>query len=294
MSIRFHIGVDGGGTGTRVAIAAPGQPEILARAEGGPGGLGLGRDAAWRNILASVAAAFSQLGLVEIPMAECSIGLGLAGVHNREWAAQFLAMAPVFGAIAVDTDGFTTLLGAHRGQPGAIIAVGTGVVGEVWRADGSRHTVSAWGFPNGDEGGGAWLGLRAAQLAQRALDGRAPHSPLADAVIGVFGGSVDAAFAWLGQARQTEFATLAPLVLAHSHDDPLAAALLSAAGAEIADVAHALDPGQTLPVALCGGLGRALQPWLPPTLRARVALPAGDAVDGALILAAQYEVTRCN
>ena len=289
MSIRFHVGVDGGGTGSRVAIVAADRPDrpVLARAEGGPGGLGLGLNAAWRNILATLAAAFAQLGEPDVPLAQCSLGMGLAGVHNRDWAARFAAMAPACGALRIDTDGFTTLLGAHDGRPGAIIAVGTGVVGEVWRAGGSRHTVSAWGFPAGDEGGGAWLGLRAAQLAQRALDGRGPRGALAGAVIDHFGGSVDAAFAWLGAARQTEFAQLAPLVLAHADADPDAVALLRAAGREIADVADALDPDHSLPLALCGGLGLALQRWLPPALQAHVSAPLGDSVDGALILARQ-------
>ena len=69
------------------------------------------------------------------------------------------------------------LLGAHEGRPGAIVAAGTGSVGEALRRDGLRVAVGGWGFPVGDEGSGAWLGLRAMRETHRAIDGRARRRP---------------------------------------------------------------------------------------------------------------------
>ncbi|KAK0359944.1 hypothetical protein LTR94_029266, partial [Friedmanniomyces endolithicus] len=71
----------------------------------------------------------------------CAIGLGLAGVHNKEWAAAFRAANPGYAALTLDTDAFSTLMGAHGGRPGAIVAIGTGSVGEALRADGARVEV---------------------------------------------------------------------------------------------------------------------------------------------------------
>ncbi|WP_269531188.1 BadF/BadG/BcrA/BcrD ATPase family protein [Chitinimonas sp. BJYL2] len=282
MTFDYLIGVDGGGTGTRVVVADR-AGQLLARASGGPSGLGLGIAPAWQAISAAVDQAFANLGSA-FAADRCAIGLGLAGVHNPIWAKAFLDAAPAYAAIALDTDGFTTLLGAHNGQPGAIVAVGTGTIGEAWYGGRDKRTVSGWGFPSGDEGSGAWIGLKAAQLAQKALDGRVQRGALASAVIERFGGNIDAAYGWLGQANQTTYAQLTPLVIQHGGSDADADAILTQAGQEIASVAHALDPHGALPLALCGGLAEALQAWLPEALRLRARQPQGDSATGALHL----------
>ncbi|HEY9100742.1 BadF/BadG/BcrA/BcrD ATPase family protein [Chitinimonas sp.] len=282
MSIDYLIGVDGGGTGTRVVVADRDGRE-LKRAQGGPSGLGLGIEPAWQAVQATAASAFAELGVSYSPV-HCAIGLGLAGVHNAGWAQAFLRAAPGYAHIALDTDGFTTLLGAHGGQPGAIVAVGTGTIGEVWFGGDDKRTASGWGFPSGDEGSGAWIGLRAAQLAQKALDGRAPRGPLAEAVIAHWGGSVDAAFSWLGAATQTTYAQLTPLVIQTAASDPAADTILAQAGVEVAAIADALDPNHSLPLALCGGLAEALAAWLPPALLNRARPSQGDSATGALHL----------
>jgi glucosamine kinase len=282
--IDYLVGVDGGGTGTRVRLAradAQGQPQELATAASGPSGLGLGIARAWASVQDGVARAFAAASVDQPPLGRIAIGLGLAGVHNKAWAREFEASDPGYGALRLESDGFTTLMGAHGGRPGAIVAIGTGSVGEVWRPDGSRHEVSGWGFPAGDEASGGWIGLRAIGLVQKVLDGRAAPGPFADAVIDACGGNRDAIQVWLGRATQTDYATLAPLALKHAAD-PAARAILQAAGEEIDAVAHALDPTATLPLALCGGLGAALRDWLPADLAARARAPEGDSAAGAL------------
>ncbi|WP_241499335.1 hypothetical protein [Chromobacterium sphagni] len=58
--VRFLIGVDGGGTGTRVLVAAAdGKP--LAQAEGPGSALSLGIEKAWQTILNTLGQAFAQL-----------------------------------------------------------------------------------------------------------------------------------------------------------------------------------------------------------------------------------------
>jgi len=283
MAFEYLIGVDGGGTGTRVVVADAHGRE-LARASGAPSALGLGIPSAWQAIDETISRAFGDIGKTSWSHAACAIGLGLSGVHNAQWEQAFTQAAPGFAALTVATDGFTTLLGAHAGQPGAIVAVGTGIVGEAWFGGQKKHTVSAWGFPSGDEGSGAWIGLRAAQLAERALDGRAARGKLADVVIAYFGGTIDATFAWLGRATQTTFAQLAPLVLQTGADDEAAMGILHAAGKEIAAVAQALDPDAQLPIALCGGLADALRPWMPDSLTQRAQAPKSDSASGAIYL----------
>jgi len=281
--IDYLIGVDGGGTGTRVRIArqAPGGTVELAQGTSGPSGLGLGIARAWAAIHEAIAQAFAASGSAQPSLGRMAIGLGLAGVHNGQWAQAFRDADPGYGALVLETDAFTTLLGAHAGQPGAIVAIGTGSVGEVLLPDGTRREVGGWGFPAGDEASGGWIGLAAINHIEQVLDGRRPGSAFADAVVNACGGNRAAIQVWLGQATQTTYASLAPLVLQHA-GDPAARAILAKAGEEAAAIARALDPDGRLPLALCGGLGAALREWLPPALAARARAPLGDSAHGAL------------
>lgn len=283
MSVRFHLGIDGGGSGTRVRLCTPdGRP--LGQGEAGPSSLSHGVADAWQQILRAVDQAFAQAGLAPAPRADCALGAGLAGANDPAQAAAFHAAQPGFAACVLDTDSFTALLGAHAGRPGLVLIAGTGSAAEVWQPDGRRRLAGGWGFPVGDEGSGAWLGLQAMRLAQQALDGRAPRGPLAEAVRAQAGRDAEALLAWCRGARQTDYARLAPLVFAHEADDPRAAALLAAAVDELAALARALDPAGTLPVACSGSIARRLQPRLADRLGTRLAEPAGDAADGALQL----------
>lgn len=282
--IDYLIGVDGGGTGTRVRLArrdAAGLSEI-AQATGGPSALSRGIDNAWTTIGGVVSQAFASLGIDTVPMSSCAIGLGLAGVHNKEWAAQFIAANPGYARLALDTDGFTTLMGAHDGRPGAVVAIGTGSVGEAMLADGTKVEVGGWGFPAGDEASGAWMGLRALNHIEQVLDGRVEGRAFAREVIDFCGGSRDAVQVWLGRANQTAYAGLARFVVAHGETDPVARAILEHAGREVASIADALDHSHTLPLALCGGLGEALRAWLPADTLARCVPAQGDSAAGAL------------
>ena len=279
--IEYLIGVDGGGTGTRVRLASLDGTE-LAQATGGPSALSQGIAKAWTTILAAVGEACAAADIGDPPLAKMGIGLGLAGVHNKEWAAQFTAANPGFAALVLDTDGFSTLMGAHGGKPGAIVAIGTGSVGEAMLEDGAKVEVGGWGFPAGDEASGAWMGLRALNHIEQVLDGRVEGAAFARDVIEHCGGTRDAVQIWLGRANQTAYASLARFVVAHGETDPVARAILEHAGREVAGIARALDRSGTLPLSLCGGLGEVLLAWLPEDTRARVTPPEGDSAKGAL------------
>lgn len=285
--IEFLIGVDGGGTGTRVRLARADGRE-LAQGAAGPSGLSLGIASAWNAIDEAIGKAFAAAAIGRPANQRIAIGLGLAGVHNRQWAAQFEAANPGFAALRLHHDGFTTLLGAHQGKPGTIVAIGTGSVGEALLADGSEREVGGWGFPAGDEASGGWIGLRAINHIQKVLDGRAVATPFAQAVIDACGGARDAIQVWLGKATQTSYASLAPIVIAHASSDPTARGFLLEAAREVALMADALDPSGTLPLALCGGLGAPLRSYLPPALLERTVAPQGDAASGALRMIAMH------
>ena len=283
VSTRYVIGVDGGGTGTRARLTST-QGEVLGNAAAGPSALGQGIEAAWTHILRAIDGAFSAAGVAAPPPHECALGLGLSGANVRTRYDALLRIANQFGRIALDTDAYTTLLGAHEGRPGAVVAAGTGSVGEALRHDGTRVSVGGWGFPVGDEGSGAWLGLHAIRRAHHAFDGRAPSGPLVEAIRRAAGDTRDALLAWGEGAGQNEYGQLAPLVFDADAADPWAAGLLDAAARSLEEMAAALDPDGQLPLVVCGSIGRRLEPRFAVPIRSRMVQPAGDAVDGALCL----------
>ena len=277
----FLIGIDGGGTGTRARLAdADGRH--LGQGEAGPSALSQGTAQAWLHVWQAVERAFADAGLPPADTAHCALGLGLAGAGSAVRRADFLASAPPCAALVLDTDAGAARWGAHGGRPGAILIAGTGSVGEALSTDGRRVLAGGWGFGVGDEGSGAWIGQRALQQAQRALDGRAPPGALARAVWAVFGADRAALIAWAKGATASTLAPLAPLVFHTETSDPAALQILDDAAAELADLAFALDTSGALPFAVCGSVGRRLAPRLPAALRQRCIEPAADAAQGAL------------
>lgn len=264
-----HVAVDGGGSGTRLRLYDA-DWRLLGEGRAGPSALGGGAAAAWQ----AIAEALAQAGLPRPDWSRLALGAGLAGALTR--GQEFVDAQPGLALLALDHDGSTQVLGAHGG-PGAVVAAGTGTVGFALRADGSRQLVSGWGWRCGDEGGGAWIGLRAVQLAQQALDGRAPRGLLAEAVLAATGADRPRLLAWIAQADAAAFAALAPLVLTST--DPAAQALLDEAAQALAAVAEALDPG--LPLCVSGSIGLRLSERLPAGVQARLRPARGDAIDGA-------------
>jgi len=316
---RYLLAVDGGGSGTRVAVARSDNPLTeLARGYAGPSGLALGVESAWGAIAAACLQAFDQAGL-PLVWEDCFMGCGLAGVNHAPWRQAFIDQAPGLAGLCVEGDAYSTLLGAHGGQAGVVIALGTGSIGMALTKHGEVRVVGGFGFPSGDEASGAALGLKVIAHAQRAVDGRGPHDALAQALLLAVMGEEAAnsnladsgeerqrglamavgaegayrissrarerLLAWLVSADQTRYATLAPIVAAHS-THPFASSLLEQAGTDVSTMVRALDPAAELPLALCGSLAPIIAPFLPPSRAHLLVSPVGDAVSGAMQIAA--------
>lgn len=284
--IKYLIGVDGGGSGTRVVITDT-NSNFIAESHGEPSALSLGIERAWQSILHTIIAAFDSAQIATPMLVECAIGLGLSGVNNSQWKKEFLFRNPGFKIIEVDTDGYTTLLGAHGGNPGTIVALGTGSIGMILKANGDRQYVSGWGYPTGDEASGSWLGMRAVRLAEKVLDNRKRETILTKKILEICGNNADELLHWLGTANQNTYATLAPIIFSCTEGkdfDQDAVDLLKRAGIEVEMMARALDPNFEMPFCICGRLGEALIPFLPQGLKEKNIRPLGDSARGALHL----------
>ncbi|NML46271.1 ATPase [Ramlibacter sp. G-1-2-2] len=286
--VDYLIGVDGGGSGTRALVQSSAGP-FVGSGEAGPSALGQGIAKAWRNIELAIRSAFDQGSLALPPWNRCALAAGLSGVTHAPLRDAFLAADPGFARLDAETDSFTMLIGAHGGKPGVILIAGTGSIAEALHADGSRATVGGWGFPVGDEGSGAWLGLQAVRHGQAAMDGRANPSPLARRVWMHCGDERQALQAWCAAAGQFEFAQLARAVFDTEAQDPHAAMLLQRAVEAIEDLALAVDPRGRLPLAASGSIAERLAPRMRPAWRGRLVPPKENAVAGALTLIRQAQ-----
>lgn len=291
MAERIFLGVDGGATGTRArAVNSAGQ--ILGEGQAGPSNLNFGIETAWQAVASACVAA---LGLADpavfrnTDLNHVIMACGIAGAANPTLQQAFLQDSPKLAQLELVEDALTMLIGAHGGEPGVVVAIGTGTIGYAVTPAGLSKRVGGWGFPVGDEGSGAWLGWRALSQYLQQLDGRAPAAPdntLYEALGNNCGTNRVDILNWLARTNSTKYATLAPLVVAAAASgDQTAQTLMREAGIEIERIAQALDPAAHLPLALTGGLAQPMQPYLPQTLLARCQTSKGTALDGAILLA---------
>ena len=206
---------------------------------------------------------------------------GLAGALRPERRDAFRAALGLDATIV--TDGEAQLLGATGGAPGACLAVGTGSVVH-WRdASGASGMAGGWGFPVGDEGSAAWLGLT---LLRRYLDARdrgVGGTALFESLEAVTGSDVAALQAWTTSSRSTAFGGLASIVTEHAARGDRTAAHVLAAGAACCERLFDIAP-DGLPRHLVGGLAGVYAPLL--EARGVSLTPArGDALDGLARLA---------
>ncbi|NBN63813.1 BadF/BadG/BcrA/BcrD ATPase family protein [Pannonibacter tanglangensis] len=281
---QFYLGVDGGGTGCRARITdAAGQ--TLGEGSAGPATTRIGIAAAWQSIQTAVAGAAAMAGLPASALATMDAGIGLAGLSRRGALEALNALPNPFRSRRFISDAAAACLGAHSGQDGAIVIVGTGSIGVGFLA--GRHVrVGGYGFPVSDEGSGADLGLKALQQALRAHDGRIAETPLLAALLDRFNRDPMEIIGWMDRATATDYATLAPEVLSHADQgDDAARALIRQAAGAIDGLARALLACGAERLTLLGGLAAPLEPWVAPEVRCRLKPADGDAVAGALHLA---------
>jgi glucosamine kinase len=294
----IYIGVDGGGTKTKVLVE-DGLGFELGTAIAGPGNI-RSVAGAWASVNQGIEEALKNAGIdLSDKNYRFHVGLGLAGTEVQEARSAFLKFAdayPKYHSLVLDSDAYAACLGVHGNKNGAIIIVGTGVIG--FQVEyGVRSRVGGWGFPHADEGGGAWLGMEALRLTFKGLDGRVEVTPMLEAIFQRFNQNQSELVSFANHAKPGDFASIAPLVLEHLNlGDVHAKALIAKASHEIDLVAFALEKkreksqmGESpLPLCLLGGISKFLEPYLSPEIRGRLVPRQFDAAKGAIFMVKDY------
>ncbi|MFN4292986.1 MAG: N-acetylglucosamine kinase [Thermoflexales bacterium] len=175
MGYNLVIGVDGGQTSTKCALVTC-DGRVLAYGRGG-GLIHLatagGRERHASALREAFALAWANAGIEPQPVE--AIGLGLTGVEGDSpeaaLARQIVCELIEARAIAVHSDAYAALIGAHGGQPGIIAISGTGSHILGMNAHGELARAGGWGWLLGDEGSALWIGRSGLMAALHAHDG---------------------------------------------------------------------------------------------------------------------------
>ncbi|KEI73033.1 BadF/BadG/BcrA/BcrD ATPase family protein [Endozoicomonas elysicola] len=280
------LGVDGGGTSCRARIADL-DGNILGEGFAGSANPRTGLDSACNAIMQATREAMDKAGLRENDFGRMNAGLGLAGVNQKKERDLVLGWGFPFAGIFLETDAYAACMGAFNGQDGAILILGTGSCGASL-IDGEMKTLGGWGFPISDHGSGASLGLAAVRYSLLAHEGMKEETPLSKAIMATFDNSPENAVAWQDSALPRDYGSYGPVVVEYlSKGDKLAEQLIRKSAEDAAMMIRVLHQRGANQCALVGGLSEFVMPWLPEDVVSIATLPQGDAMHGALLMAAK-------
>lgn len=281
---RYLVGIDGGGTSCRAAVADT-TGRILGRGRSGASNIMTAPDTAIANIADAAKAAFVDAGLDASLIENASAYLGLAGNHVENTVAYVMPRLP-FRQSAIESDGLIALQGALGDGDGAVAILGTGTIYIARTASKIRY-VGGWGYHLGDLGSGGRLGQMALQESLLAYDGIAPQTIMTRALLEEFANQPRRMVAFSQTAKPGDYARFAPRMFefAAAGDKAALALLKQAAGfidASLDRVSEITGGGR---LCLLGGLSSLYAPYLAARHRERLAPAAEDALAGAVALA---------
>ena len=297
------IGVDGGGSKTRVIVANEHGTKVGEVV--GPGSAVKPGQAEYSAdvITAAINDALASCEMLHVmPKVLCVGVAGAASEPERQALWTALAGREVAEEVVIHADFSIALDDAFGEGAGILLISGTGSACFGRGPSGQTARCGGWGPVCGDEGSGAWIGRRALSVVTASADGREPESALVGAVLTAAQvNEPRELIAWASTATPAILASLAPVVSSVADAGDLRAnALISLAVEELVihvrTLARSLfgDERAATPVAFTGGMltkGTTLRKRLEQRLRSAVpgaqlhtgeVNPARGAVRGAL------------
>ena len=297
------VGVDGGGSKTRVIVADE-QGNPLAEVVGPGSAVRPGQAEHSADVIATTLAdALASCEMTHVvPKVLCVGVAGAAREPERQALWQALAGRDLAEEIVIHPDFSIALDDAFGDGPGVLLISGTGSAAFGRSPAGQTARCGGWGPVCGDEGSGAWIGRRALSVVTASADGREPETALVGAILTAAQvNEPQELVAWAAQATPALLASLAPVVASVADSGDLRAnALLSLTVEELVLHVRTLsrslfgDERAATPVAFTGGMlikGSTLRKRLEQRLKSAVpgaqvnaaeVIPARGAVRGAL------------
>ena len=282
--MRYLLGIDAGGSHSRARLTNL-DGAVLGEAMAGPANAGIGLDNLQAVLMSVTREAMAAAGLLEREVSLIRAGMGIAGISRPGMTEAVSELEFPFHSVALESDAAIANLGAHGGEDGATLVLGTGSVAYI-RVGSTAITIGGYGFPISDEGSGAALGLSAMRHALRALDGRTKPTPLSAAVTEQFDHDTGRAIQWMDTATPKDYAALAPMIMDYAEkNDEIARSIVEDAVRHVERFIETIFEKGAPRCALAGGLSRRLRPWLRERTAAKLTEAKGDSLDGALLLA---------
>jgi N-acetylmuramic acid 6-phosphate etherase len=308
------LGVDGGGTKT-VAWLAVGVPALAGASEppeaGTPTGRGVtgpgnpravGFAAAQANIDAAIDAAFTAAALPRTTVAAACLALAGAGREaERETMLAWARKRRIAHNVRVTTDAEPILAAASPENWGIALICGTGSLAWGRSRAGTIARCGGWGYLLGDEGSAYWIALAGLQAAVRAADQRDRPTALLDQFLQRLNTAephelVDRIYD--PSMTRDRIAAMADVVFALAESDEVAAGIVEAGAASLADmiavVAQRLEfSSGAFPLALTGSVvlnqesyrNRILSHLASKNLSPATVTPVAEPVRGAVAIA---------
>lgn len=283
--MKFVLGIDGGGTSCRAALATA-DGIVLGRAKSGAANIRTDLTGARSNIVEAARQAFVAAGQDPGLIPQTPAILGLAGANVGTYRQQLEAVLP-FSTSRVETDAEIALEGAVGSGDGAMAILGTGTA-YMARRNGTSRAIGGWGFQVGDQGSGARIGRDLLEQTLLAHDGVRPRSPLTDAMMAIFRNNPEDVVEFTTNAKPGDFGGFAPKVFEHAEKgDAVANWILDKAVTDVEASLGALGLADDAPLCLLGGLAPLYAPRLSARYRALLREPLDDALGGAVQMAAR-------
>lgn len=278
-----YLGIDGGGTKCKARLEDV-QGNLLAEAIAGPANAARNLTGSVKAVLEASEKAIAKANIKGLTLNQIHAGIGLAGINIPQVKQAFLKQSLPFASWHITTDLHIACLGAHLGQDGAIVIVGTGSSGVAIHND-QQFEMGGHGFVVGDKGSGAWLGKMAISHCLETLDGITPNNLLSKQVINLL--DCDSAYDLVNltlEAKPVLFASVAPLIFqlaANQQEDALL--LVNQAATYINKICHRLLSGNLHRLSLIGGITQPLTPYLDSQLQAIIRPAQATPEQGAIL-----------
>ena len=261
----LFLGIDGGGSKLRLAIARANLDELASLTLSAANPNIIGADAARAKIRRGIAEILEIAGLRRERVSAVGIGIaGASNLHSEAWLVEVVKPVLPASCLRPSSDLEIALVGALAQRHGILLLAGTGSAVYGQAPGGERLQIGGWGYLLGDEGGSYWIGIQLLKSVLRARDAglNAGETELHQACLDELGLSeAGDLIAWVYRSENppaARVASLATLVLdGAEHGDALAVEILRPAATQLANQAETMRrrlPYPGAPIAFAGGL----------------------------------------
>jgi len=279
---QLYLGLDGGGTKCRAALMAE-DGSLLGKGLSGSANVSRDFDQASSSIVEASINALENAGIDKEELKNVRVGAGLAGAGLASTQRKLAQWKHPFASFDFTTDLHTACLGAHEGEDGATLIVGTGSCA-ARIMNGKVVQLGGHGFALGDQGSGAWTGREAVSRVLCQMDGIYPKDEMFEMISQTLDIKTQAELVdKMNNGLPREFAHIAPKVLQLAHEGVSQAQEIINVGADyLSKLCRLLLEGNDLKLCLVGGLSLPLSAWLDDDIRVRLNDPHHSPEWGAI------------